>query len=153
MISLKVNYKKLIVLHNLRQKLHRSNERAEATSDVNKELNAKIESLECQFSLKFDKLHEKLRALSMEIEERDELADRLQEFESGTILCTKNGQKYLDGVRQCCFELLPVNVATKQIEPVIRSVLKNVASFEVDALPKPSTLSGMLAEMKCIANL
>ena len=92
-------------------------------------------------------------ALSMEIkvahQERDELADRLQELESSTI-CTKNGQKYLDGVCQCCFELLSMNVATKQIEPVIRSVLKNVASFEVDALPKPSTLSGMLAEMKCI---
>ena len=44
-----------------------------------------------------------------------------------------------------------MNVATKQIEPVIRSVLRNIASFEVDALPKPSTLSGMLAEMKCIA--
>ena len=44
-----------------------------------------------------------------------------------------------------------MNVSTKQIEPVIRSVLKNIASFEVDELPKPSTLTGMLAEMKCIA--
>ena len=73
-------------------------------------------------------------------------------------MCTKSGQKYVDGVhhqrmymRQCCIELLSVNVATKQIEPVIRSVLRNIASFEVDALPKPSTLSRTLAEMKCIA--
>ena len=49
----------------LRQKLHRSNERAEATSDVNKELNTKIKSLECRFLLKFDELHEKLEALNM----------------------------------------------------------------------------------------
>ena len=71
---------------------------------------------------------------------RQELDDRLEEIESGTI-CTKNGQKYLDGVRQCCIELLSLNIATKQIELVIRSVLKNNASFEVDALPKLSTLS------------
>ena len=45
----------------------------------------------------------------------------------------------------------PFSQILSQIEPVIRSVLKNIASFEVDALPKPSTLSGMLAEMKCIA--
>jgi hypothetical protein len=44
-----------------------------------------------------------------------------------------------------------MNVAIKQIEPVIRSVLRNIASLEIGALPKPSTLSGMLAEMKCIA--
>ena len=53
----------------------------------------------------------------MEIEvacqERDELADRLEEIKSGTI-CTKNGQKYLDGVHQCCMELLSLNIATKQ---------------------------------------
>ena len=75
------------------------------------------------------------------------LADRLEKIESGTIVCTKSG---LDGVRQCCIELLSMNVATKQIEPVIRSVPKNIASYEVDALSKPSTLSGVLAEMKCI---
>ena len=95
-----------------------------------------------------------MEALSIEIEvarqERDEHADRLEELESGTI-CTKSGQKYVNGVRQCCIELLSMNVATKQIDPVIRSILRNIASFEVNALPKPSTLSGMLAEMKCIA--
>ena len=108
----------------LRQK---SNERAEATSDINTELSAKLESLKCQFSLKFDELQQKTEALNMEIkvarQEQDELADHLEEIESGTI-CTKNGQKYLDGVRQCCIELLSLNVANKQIEPVIRSVLK-----------------------------
>ena len=30
--------------------------------------------------------------------------------------------------------------------------MKNIASFEVDELPKPSTLTGTLAEMKCIAH-
>ena len=75
----------------------------------------------------------KIDTLSIKIEiarqERDEHADCLEELESGTI-CTKSGQKYVDGVHhqrmyvhQCCIELLSMNVATKQIEPVIRSVL------------------------------
>ena len=44
-----------------------------------------------------------------------------------------------------------MNVATNQVEPVIRSVLQNIATIEVSALPKASSLSGMLAEMKCLA--
>ena len=63
---------------------------------------------------------------------------------------TKNGQKFLDGVRQCCVELLAMNVATTQVEPVIRSVLLNIAGIEVDALPKSSTLSSMLIRLKII---
>ena len=44
-----------------------------------------------------------------------------------------------------------MNVATTQVEPVIRSVLLNIAGIEVDALPKSSTLSSILAEIKCLA--
>ena len=63
---------------------------------------------------------------------------------------TKDGVKFVDGVCQCCIELLSMNVATSQVEPVIRSVLRNIASIEVGDLPKPSTLLEMLAEMKVI---
>ena len=60
-------------------------------------------------------------------------------------------QLYLDNVRQCCLELLSLNVGIRQVEPVIRSVLKNIAGFEVDALPQPGTLVRMYAEMKGLA--
>lgn len=59
--------------------------------------------------------------------------------------------KFVDGVRQCCLELLAMNVATTQVEPVICSVLLNVAGIEVGSLPKSSTLSSILAEIKCLA--
>ena len=57
----------------------------------------------------------------------------------------------LRGTRQYCVELLSMNFATTQVEPVIRSVLLNVAGIEVGALPKTSTLSNVLTEMKCLA--
>ena len=65
--------------------------------------------------------------------ERDILSERLDDIQTGTIR-TKEGQKFIDSVRQCCIELLSMNVATNQVEPVIRSVLRNIASVEVSAL-------------------
>ena len=97
--------------HSLRQKLHRSDERNGTTSNTNKELTAELDSLKCQFSSKFDELLQKIEALSIEIEvahqERDELADRLEELESGTIiLCTKMAKStsmvYVNVVLNCC---------------------------------------------------
>ena len=57
--------------YSLRQKLYNSNERIKATSNTNKELNAKLDSLECQFSSKFDELQQKIEALSIEIKESE----------------------------------------------------------------------------------
>ena len=42
-----------------------------------------------------------------------------------TLLVQKK-DKCVDGVRQCCVELLSTNVTTTQVEPVIRSVLMMV---------------------------
>ena len=48
-------------------------------------------------------------------------------------------------------ELLGLNVGVKQVEPVIKSVLCNIASMDIDTIPSPSTLVSMLAEMKGLA--
>ena len=107
-----------------------------------------------KYSSKVSELEHKIQVLADEGDiarhERDIILERLSELESN-IVHTKSGQKFADGVRQCCIELLSMNVATKQVEPVIRSVLKNIASIDVEALPSQSTITGMLAEMKCLA--
>ena len=41
-----------------------------------------------------------------------------------------------------------MNVGIQQVDPVIRSVLKNIAGMEVDKLPKPASLVRMLTELK-----
>ena len=110
--------------------------------------------MEEEFTAKVAALEEKIELLITEVEvaqhERDILSERLDDLQSNTIH-TKKGQKFVDGVRQCCLELVAMNVATNQVEPVIRSVLLNIASVEVGELPKSSALSGMLVEMKCLA--
>ena len=59
--------------------------------------------------------------------DRDHLADRLHQLESERLSTKQHQQRYLDNVRQCCIELLSLNVGVKQIGPVIRSVLHNIA--------------------------
>jgi hypothetical protein len=63
--------------------------------------------------------------------ERDVLADRLNELEVGKFRTKEHRQKYMDNVRQCCIELLSLNVGLKQVEPVIKSVLHNIASMDI----------------------
>ena len=44
-----------------------------------------------------------------------------------------------------------MNVGILQLDPVITSVLQNIADITVDSLPKPPTLVRMLAELKCLS--
>ena len=83
--------------------------------------------------------------------ERDCLLQRVEELESQTFGTKEHRQKYLDNVRQCCMELLALNVGIKNVDAVIRCVLKHIASFEVKELPHSSSLVRMLAEMKGLA--
>jgi len=141
-------------VHCLRQRLYRSKDKFEATASETLDLQTQLLDMEEEFCSKVAALEEKMDLLVTEVEvarhERDILSERLDDLQSNTIR-TKKGQKFLDGVCQCCIELLAMNVTTNQVEPVIRSVLLNIASIEVGELPKSSTLSGMLVEKKCLA--
>ena len=64
--------------------------------------------------------------------ERDQLAEWLSEFESQTLKMKQHKQLYLDSVRQCCMELMSLNVSTRNVEKVIMSVLQHVAGMNVE---------------------
>ena len=137
-------------VRSLRQRLYQSKDKVEATFHESLDLQAQLFDIEGEFTAKDAALEGKIELLITEVEvaqhERDILSERLDYLQSNTIR-TKKGQKFVDGVRQCCLELLAVNVATNQVEPVIRTVLLNIASVEVGELPKSSSLSGMLVEV------
>jgi len=78
----------------------------------------------------------------------DCMLERLQELQSNTFESKVHQMKYLDNVRQCCIELLSLNVGVNNVEPIIRSVLKHIASFKIKELPQKSILIRMFAEMK-----
>ena len=83
--------------------------------------------------------------------ERDCLLQHVKELESQAFVTKEHQKKYLDNVRQCCMELLALNVGIKNVDPIIRCVLRHIASIEVKELPHSSSLVRMLAEMKGLA--
>ncbi len=80
-------------------------------------------------------LHSELDSVQ---DEREFLLQSVAELESCTFETKQHKQKYLDNVRQCCIELLSMNVGIKNVEPVIRSV-KHVAGLVVGELPQSAT--------------
>ena len=111
--------------------------------------------MEEHFMQHIERLEAKISDISASLDvaksDRDHLADRLHQLESERLSTKQHQQRYLDNVRLCCIELLSLNVGVKQIGPVIRSVLHNIAAMDIDTLPAPSTLTNMLVEMKGIA--
>ena len=103
-------------VHTLRQRLYRSEMKDDLMYQENMELRSQMNDLE-EFSSKVAELEEKIELLVTKVElarhEQDILSERLDDLQSNTIR-TKKGQKFVDGVRQCCVELLSMNVATTQ---------------------------------------
>ena len=133
----------------------RSSKHTMVISDEKNELKSRMVVMEEQFEQKIELLEVKLSDLSSKLDdakaEHHALADRLHEVEVQKLNTKEHPRKYLDRVRQCCMELLGLNVGVKQVEPVIKSVLCNIASMDIDTIPSPSTLVSMLAEMKGLA--
>ena len=130
---------------------YRADKQIESVSCENSDLETRLDLLECNFVEKINSLESEIASMAHSLEtakiERDSLAERLTELQSTKLPTKKHGQQYLNSVRQCCMELLSRNVGIRQVEPVIRSVLKHIASMEVEDIPKASTLVKMLAEM------
>ena len=100
-------------------------------------------------------LHEELeltRSSLCDSEDKYEcMLERLQELESKSFETKGHQMKYLDNVRQCCLELISLNVGVKDVEPAC--LLKHIASLEIKELPQKSTLFRMFAEMKALSCL
>ena len=82
--------------------------------------------------------------------ENEHLQEEIDRLEKKRLVTFEHG-KYSDGVRQCCLELLSMNVGVKNVDPIIRTVLSNIAGITVDRLPKYTTIVEMLPEMKALA--
>ena len=54
-------------------------------------------------------------------------------------------------LRQCCIELLSLNVGINNVNPVIRCVIKHITSFNIKELPQAASLTRMYTEMKGLA--
>ena len=119
------------------------------------QLKLSVTKIESDFDAQSKHLNGKITELSSALDaahdDSDQLRHRVDELETGMLETMANRKRYLDGVRQCCAELLSLNVGVPNVEPVIRSVLKHVGGLEVLALPSQTTLMRILTEMKVLA--
>ena len=82
-------------------------------------------------------LEEKNVELQEKINELTSTDDEIQTFAKG---------KFNDDVRSCCYELLSLNVGIRNVVPVIKSVMRNLAHQSVDRLPSNTVLCRMMLE-------
>ena len=76
-----------------------------------------------------------------------ELQDQLSELSSAEeIVRTFRKGRFIDDVRFCCLELLSFNVGIRNVEPVIRSVIKNLVHRSIGRLPSHTALCRMMLE-------
>ena len=137
-------------------KSYRVSKKAEQKVEVNlNEIYSKFEELQSNYDLKIKMLKTEITQLHTSLDEKqstsEQLRERLNEIDTKLLKTKEHKQLYLDNVRQRCLELLSLNVGIRQVEPVIRSVLKNIAGYEVNNLPQTGTLVRMYSEMKGLA--
>ena len=96
---------------------------------------------------------EKLKANVAELEEDNlDLREQVEVFLKSDEIVSFEGGMYVDDIRACYYELLSLNVGLRNVEPIIRSVLHNIAHKTVGRLPSYALASKMLAESLVISH-
>lgn len=75
-----------------------------------------------------------------------ELQDKLSELSTDEQIETFYKGRFTDDVRTCCYELLSLNVGIRNVELVIRSVMKHIVHQPIGRLPSHTVLCRMMLE-------
>ena len=86
-------------------------------------------------------------------DENIELQDKLSELSTDEIIKTFHKGRFTDDVRICCPDLLSLNVGIRNVEPVIRSVMKNLVHQSIGRLPSHTALCRMMLEGLSISEM
>lgn len=108
-----------------------------------------LSTLEEKYQQKFDCLESEIDRLRSDLEVLQ--VDYKEQQQKEKFETHIHGQLYNDNVRQCCLELLSMNVGIHQVSPIITCVLKNLTNQEIDTLPSNRTLVRMLTELKFLS--
>ena len=117
---------------------------------------ARVDSINHQTSAKKTKqLQHEVKQLKEEISALDfnnaELSETIESILSSKEIATFEGGKCTDDVRTCVYELLSLSVGVRNIAPIIRCVLKNIAHETVGWLPSHGLTCQMILESLTIA--
>ena len=103
-----------------------------------------------QTSAKKAELRQEMESLKKKISSLDsdnaEMSEALESILSSKEITTFESGRYTDDVRACVYELLSLNVGVRNIAPVIRCVLNNIAHKSVRRLPSYGLTCQMILE-------
>ena len=132
----------------LRAKLSRVNHRAVYWK-------GRVDSLKQQSCTKKAELQQEVKLLKEEISALDfdnaEMSEAMELLLSSNEIATFEGGKYTDDIRTCVYELLSLNVGVRNVAPIIRCVLKNIAHKSVSRLPSHGLTCQMILESLTVA--
>lgn len=131
-------------LKKIKAKLDRVNHRAAywkaKVSDSMSHCNSKKKKLRDEIT----SMKEEVLSLSLD---NAELNDTVQSIlKSEPEIATFENGKYTDDVRACVYELLSLNVGVRNVGPIVRCVLKNIAHKSVSRLPSCGLTCQMILE-------
>ena len=78
---------------------------------------------------------------------------QLEEILNEREISTFEGGQYRDEVREVCYSLLARGVSTRDMESIIRTILKKLGNVDVGKLPKKSVVSNMMIEYDQLAKI
>ena len=83
------------------------------------------------------------------------MQDTAEEIMSSSLdkeISTFHKGKYTDDIRACCYELLSLNGGVRNVVPVIKSVIGNLAHKSLDRMPSRAVLCQMMVECLTLAH-
>ena len=153
-------------IQNIRIKLHeirreKKNAQQLTRYHTQKKSNVKYSQLNGDEGDSSHELNTKLKEYNDIIVEKDDLLNQLSEkvdeleneHSSQPAVVTFVKGQYSDDVRVLCLDLLSRNVGIQNVEPIIRSVSKNIFKAELGRLPCTSKLAEMLLEARTVSHL
>ena len=99
----------------------------------------------CKHCSELEQENAELKQQLLDLKEANaQLLDELTHLQTRKVTTFVDG-KYTDSVRVCVMELLSRNVGIRQVEPVIRAVMK-MCKVNCDRLPQHTAIDDMLVE-------
>ena len=130
-------------LSKLRAQLNRVNHRASYWRMRVGEVNHQTSAKKAELRQEMESLKKKFSSLDSD---NAEMSETLESILSSKEITTFESGRYTDDVRACVYELLSLNVGVRNIAPVIRCVLNNVAHKSVGRLPSYGLTCQMILE-------
>ena len=128
-------------LKKLRLKLDRVNHRSAYWEAKTRD--SRLEKNTAKLRAEMSSLKEEIASLHLT---NAELNEAIQSVMSESDISTFEDGKYTDDVRACVYELLSLNVGVRNVAPIIRCVLKNVAHKSASRLPSYGLTCQMMLE-------